>query len=720
MISSRTRRRSALLALTALLGITLTLIFAATAAAQVVSDPRIAEFDPSPDHWAVLDGGEPAVLRYELGVYMLGASTPFTTVDMGKRPPDADGKIRYDFSSAVAGWPLPGGNYEARVRAVGPEGAALSDPSNPFTFTAAPPCAISLNVTGAQVPASGGSYAVDVSAGPGCAWTASTALPWVTVLTAGGSGSGMAAFTVQANASSSSRTGTLTIGSKTLTLVQDAASSSTPRTTPTVSWAAPAPINQGTALNATQLNATASVPGTFVYTPAAGTVLAAGTHTLRVTFTPADTTRYTTATASATLVVTAPRTTPVLTWRAPYPITQGTPLSATQLNATASVPGTFVYTPAAGTVLAAGTRTLRVTFTPADTARYTTATASASIVVTAPRTTPVLTWPAPASITAGTALSATQLNATASVAGTFVYAPAAGTVLAAGTHALRVTFTPTDTTHYSTATASTTLVVTAPRTTPVLTWRAPYPITQGTPLSATQLNATASVPGTFVYTPAAGTVLAAGTRTLRVTFTPADTARYTTAAASASIVVTAPRTTPTVSWAAPAPINQGTALSATQLNATASVAGTFVYAPAAGTVLAAGTHTLRVTFTPADTTRYTTATASASILVVAAASPHAEGAATASATAAVDPQVFRLTVVRPAGGTISAAGITCGTGGTDCTETMAVAVWIGLRATPDHGYTFTSWTGDCVGNDPSYSLALAGPRTCGATFTAAR
>ena len=66
---------------------------------------------------------------------------------MGKPSPDADGKIRYDFASAVAGWPLPGGNYEARVSAVGPEGAALSDPSNPFTFTTVSSCTITLSAT---------------------------------------------------------------------------------------------------------------------------------------------------------------------------------------------------------------------------------------------------------------------------------------------------------------------------------------------------------------------------------------------------------------------------------------------------------------------------------------------------------------------------------------------------------------------------------------------
>jgi len=74
-------------------------------------------------------------------------------------------------------------------------------------------------------------------------------------------------------------------------------------TTPMITWASPAAIIYGAALGATQLDATASVPGTFAYTPAAGTVLAAGSQPLSVTFTPTDTTNYTTATAKVTLMV---------------------------------------------------------------------------------------------------------------------------------------------------------------------------------------------------------------------------------------------------------------------------------------------------------------------------------------------------------------------------------------------------------------------------------
>jgi hypothetical protein len=51
------------------------------------------------------------------------------------------------------------------------------------------------------------------------------------------------------------------------------------------------------------LDAKASVPGAFVYNPAVGIVPAVGTDTLTVTFTPTDTTDYTTATSSVQLKV---------------------------------------------------------------------------------------------------------------------------------------------------------------------------------------------------------------------------------------------------------------------------------------------------------------------------------------------------------------------------------------------------------------------------------
>jgi hypothetical protein len=72
---------------------------------------------------------------------------------------------------------------------------------------------------------------------------------------------------------------------------------------PAISWVTPAAITYGAALSAAQLDATASIPGAFTYTPAPGAVLTAGSHTLSTTFTPADTTAYSTANASVTVTV---------------------------------------------------------------------------------------------------------------------------------------------------------------------------------------------------------------------------------------------------------------------------------------------------------------------------------------------------------------------------------------------------------------------------------
>ncbi|MBT0895788.1 hypothetical protein KI811_18470, partial [Geobacter hydrogenophilus] len=89
-----------------------------------------------------------------------------------------------------------------------------------------------------------------------------------------------------------------------------------------------------------------------------------------------------------------------------------------------------------------------------------------------------------------------------------------------------------------------------------------------------------------------------GTQTLSASFAPTDTTNYNGATASVGLPVVA-KQVPTITWTAPAAITYGTALSATQLNASAgTVAGTFTYSPALGTVLNAGSQTLSVTFTP--------------------------------------------------------------------------------------------------------------------------
>ncbi|HEV3142244.1 MAG TPA: Ig-like domain repeat protein [Vicinamibacterales bacterium] len=382
---------------------------------------------------------------------------------------------------------------------------------------------------------------------------------------------------------------------------------------PYLTWTYPATITYGTPLSATQLNATSNVAGTFSYSPAAGTVLNAGARTLTATFTPTDAANYETASASRPLTVS--KATAQVTWYAPAPIVYGTPLGPTQLNATANTSGAFVYTPAAGAVLNAGTTVVWVAFTPDDLANYN-APGNAGVPVTVTKATPIVTWNNPAGIVYGTALSNAQLNATVNVGGTFSYSPSAGAVLNAGAQTLSATFTPSDAANYSGATASVTIDVAKAAST--ITWANPADIVYGTALGASQLNATANVAGTVAYSPAAGTVLGAGSQTLSVTFTPTDSNNFTGASATATLNVA--KAASTITWLTPTAIVYGTALAATQLNATATVAGTFAYAPAAGAVLNAGPQTLTVTFTPTDATNYSGSTASVTLNVTKAAS----------------------------------------------------------------------------------------------------
>ncbi|MFK8114032.1 MAG: GEVED domain-containing protein, partial [Rubripirellula sp.] len=302
-----------------------------------------------------------------------------------------------------------------------------------------------------------------------------------------------------------------------------------------------------------------------------------------------------------------------ITWQTPAAIPFGTPLDDTQLNAESSIPGTFVYDPIVGTVLNAGeNQMLTATFTPDDTLTFDPTTVTVFITVTQVES--ILTWANPEPILFGTELDATQLNATASVPGTFAYTPDFGSVIDVGTNQpLSVTFTPTDNTNFSGATA--TVFIDVNQATPVLSWENPEDVVFGTPLGSSQLDATASVPGTFSYVPPAGVLLSAGVnQTLNVTFTP-DSANFESVFTTVTINVE--RADPVITWAEPSDILFGTELSEAQLNADADVSGVFTYDPVAGTVLQVGDdQTLTATFTPSNLNNFNSGSATVTINVV--------------------------------------------------------------------------------------------------------
>ncbi len=125
---------------------------------------------------------------------------------------------------------------------------------------------------------------------------------------------------------------------------------------------------------------------------------------------------------------------------------------------------------------------------------------------------------------------------------------------------------------------------------PIITWYNPVPITYGTPLTATQLNATSTQSGTFTYTPPLGTVLNAGpNQMLSLSFYPftsgnvySDTVNLTVNPEPLS--ATAANATMVYGTAVPAPLtgslagvvnNDGITASYTTLATSASPAGPY-------------------------------------------------------------------------------------------------------------------------------------------------
>lgn len=239
---------------------------------------------------------------------------------------------------------------------------------------------------------------------------------------------------------------------------------------------------------------------------------------------------------------------PSIFWTTPADIVYGTALGATQLNAIAksgaqTISGSYSYDPPSGTVLNAGyNQLLKVTFTPNDTNTYAPSTATvqinvlkAALTITADNKTWQKSTPFPVLTVTYSGLvnndTGANLDTAPTVNTTATEASPDGTYPISATNALD--------TNYEISYVEGLFTVTT-KAIPTLTWANPAAISYGTPLSATQLNATVSnaIPGTFTYNPPLGTVLNAGNnQVLSVVFTPNDTTTYSTASTSVIINV---------------------------------------------------------------------------------------------------------------------------------------------------------------------------------------
>jgi hypothetical protein len=110
----------------------------------------------------------------------------------------------------------------------------LSVAGKSFSITeAAPtaPCSYTVSPLSVTQGATGGSGTFTVTTQTGCTWTSSAGASWITV-SGSGTGSGTASYTVGANTTSSSRTGSVMVAGKTATVTQGRAAAAAPPVAP--------------------------------------------------------------------------------------------------------------------------------------------------------------------------------------------------------------------------------------------------------------------------------------------------------------------------------------------------------------------------------------------------------------------------------------------------------------------------------------------------------
>ena len=409
----------------------------------------------------------------------------------------------------------------------------------------------------------------------------------------------------------------------------------------------------------TSLNATVSpaIAGSFRYftnvdqtgevLPA--TLLNVNNYTIHAYFTPSNS-NYTSAYASTSLIVN--KFTPIIDLP-PSSIVYGTQISSCFIAeiSPSSIEGTTTYYMDSNhtdviestEVFSVGTYTLYALFTPTNTSNYATASTSETITVTKKPTT--LTFPNISSFVYETTLAnfITGTTVSGGVPGTFNFflnnlsgtALSSSTVLETGVYTIFCQFVPTDTTNYSSTTATKSLTVNVLATTIVFSSSIPTTIVYGTTLAQlVNTVVTPNVTGTVRYYTNGNqttevfstTILNVATYTLYAVFTP-QMDDYATSSTSTQLSVT--KATTTVTYPTLSAIAHGTSMN-TSLTAyvSPSMQGVFNYyyvspffvngtnkvSIGANDVLNSGTYTIFVNFVPSNS-NYTGSTNSQSLTI---------------------------------------------------------------------------------------------------------
>ncbi len=448
---------------------------------------------------AVLPATLPAAstnVAYTQAFSASGGTSPYTWTETGALP---TGVTWTAATATLAGTPTVSGTFPITIKVTD----STTGTGSPFSKTVGYTLSVSaptITITPTTLPAAtvAAAYSQSVAAGGGTSpytYTVTTgSLPAGLTLSSAGTiagtptAGGSFTFTVTAKDSANftgTQNYTLTVGAPTVTLTPAAGTLSAPAN---AAYSQTFTASGGTAPYT--YAETGTLPAGLTFNSSTGvlagtpTVTGSFPITVKATDSSTGTGPYSSAAVAYTLSIGTAGVT--ITWANPSPIAYGTTLSGV-LDATASynggsVAGTFTYTATptggtattvtASTVLTTGSYTLTASFAPSNNS-YAPPTPK-TVPLTVNQDQPTIAWTPASSIAYGTSLSA-LLNATASfsgnsVAGSFAYtatptggtaaAVSASTVLAEGTYTLGVTFTPTDTTDYKTATAAAPLSVT--------------------------------------------------------------------------------------------------------------------------------------------------------------------------------------------------------------------------------------------------------------------
>jgi C1A family cysteine protease len=113
----------------------------------------------------------------------------------------------------------PSTQVTARMGGISVAGQTLT-----FVQDAGVSCSYTVSPTTVSATKAGGVVGLTVTSPAGCAWTAASGASWLPLSTTAtaGNGNGTTSFTVQTNATGAARTGTVTVGGKTVTITQAA------------------------------------------------------------------------------------------------------------------------------------------------------------------------------------------------------------------------------------------------------------------------------------------------------------------------------------------------------------------------------------------------------------------------------------------------------------------------------------------------------------------